>query len=142
MIINFFMNIPYIEKSYKTILFLYVISANDLLIGLCIAIFPLLHQRKNTLFYYRRTYVTYCLLYQSPHNQSLLAKVWVRKLSLSTILIVHLRRRWTYKIDAFTRSAKDSGPIYAFIGVGFVLIINLLSLVIDSHKPHLLLSCD
>ena len=72
--VNFFMNIPYIEKSYKTILFLYVISANDLLIGLCIAIFPLLHQRKNTLFYYRRTYVTYCLLYQSPHYQSLLAK--------------------------------------------------------------------
>ena len=72
--VNFFMNIPYIEKSYKTILLLYVISVNDLLIGLCIAIFLLLHQRKNTLFYYRRTYITYCLLSQSPHNQSVLAK--------------------------------------------------------------------
>ena len=34
------------------------------------------------------------------------------------------------------------GAIYAFMGVGFVLIINLFSLVIDSHKAHLLLSCD
>ena len=34
------------------------------------------------------------------------------------------------------------GAIYAFIGVGFVLIINLFSLVIDSHKAHLLLSWD
>jgi hypothetical protein len=32
------------------------------------------------------------------------------------------------------------GAIYAFMGVGFVLIINLFSLVIDSHKAHLLLS--
>lgn len=47
--INYFMNIPYIAKSYKTIYFLYVISVNYLLIGLCIAIFPFLHQRKNTL---------------------------------------------------------------------------------------------
>lgn len=47
--INFFMNIPYIAKSYKTILFLYVISVNDLLIGLYLAIFLLLQQRKNTL---------------------------------------------------------------------------------------------
>ena len=34
------------------------------------------------------------------------------------------------------------GAIYAFMGVGFVLIINLFSLVIDSHKTHLLLSWD
>ena len=34
------------------------------------------------------------------------------------------------------------GAIYAFMGVGFVFIINLFSLVIDSHKAHLLLSWD
>ena len=34
------------------------------------------------------------------------------------------------------------GAIYAFMGVGFVLIINLFSLVIDSHKAYLLLSWD
>ena len=34
------------------------------------------------------------------------------------------------------------GAIYAFMGVGFVFIINLFSLVIDSHKIHLLLSYD
>ena len=46
-------------------------------------------------------------------------KVWMRKLSLSTILIMHLRRRWTYKIDTFTRNAKDSGRNICFHGSRF-----------------------
>ena len=54
--------------------FLYVISVNYLLISLYLAIFLLLHQRKSTWYNSKWTDITYCLLPQTPHYQSLLAK--------------------------------------------------------------------
>jgi len=54
--------------------FLYVISVNYLLIILYLAIFLLLHQRKSTWYNSKWTDITYCLLPQTPHYQSLLAK--------------------------------------------------------------------
>ena len=54
--------------------FLYIISVNNLLIGLCLVIFLLLHQKKNTLCNSKWTDITYYLLSQTPHYQSLLTK--------------------------------------------------------------------
>ena len=62
------------QNPIKRSTFLYVISVNDLLIGLCLAIFLLLHQRKNTLYNSKQTDINYCLLSQNPHYQSLLVK--------------------------------------------------------------------
>ena len=54
--------------------FLYITPVNVLLIGLCLTIFLLLHQRKNTLCNSKRTDINHCLLSQNPHYQSLLVK--------------------------------------------------------------------
>ena len=62
------------QNLIKRSTFLYVISVNYLLISLCLAIFLLLHQRKSTWYNSKWTDITYCLLPQTPHYQSLLAK--------------------------------------------------------------------
>ena len=72
--INFFMTFPTQQDLIRRSIFLYVISVHYLLTSLCLAIFLLFHQRKNTLFYYTRTYITYCLLPQGPPHQSLLGE--------------------------------------------------------------------
>ena len=62
------------RKFYKTIYFFVRYLCKLLLINLCLAIFLLLHQRKNTWYNSKWTDITYCLLSQAPHYQSLLAK--------------------------------------------------------------------
>lgn len=63
------------QNLIKRSTFLYVISVNYLLIGLCLIIFLLLHQRKNTLCNSKWTDITYCLLSQIPHYQLLLGEI-------------------------------------------------------------------
>ena len=62
------------QNLIKRSTFFYFISVNYLLIGLCLIIFLLLHQRKNTLCNSKRTDINHCLLSQNPHYQSLLVK--------------------------------------------------------------------
>ena len=70
------------KNLIKRSTFLYVISVNDLLIGLRLAIFLLLHQRKNTLCNSKRTDINYCLLSQNPHYQSVLGEIQDEKVAV------------------------------------------------------------
>ena len=137
------MNIPYIEKSYKTILFLYVISVNDLLIGLRLAIFSTSSPEKEYLILLQEN-ICHILSSLSKSSLSIIAgkkSGWESCRSLLYSLctcggVEHIKLMHSQGMQRIL------GAIYAFMGVGFVLIINLFSLVIDSHKTHLLLSWD
>ena len=122
--------------------FLYVISVNYLLISLYLAIFLLLHQRKSTWYNSKWTDITYCLLPQTPHYQSLLAKSLGERVASLLYSLCTCGTVEHIKLMHSQGTQRLLGTIYAFMGIVFVLIINLFSLVIDSHKAHLLLSWD
>lgn len=136
--INFFRNVPYIAKSYKTIYFF---------------LFYLCKLPINWLMpYYFSTSSPekkYLMQFQTNRYQPLSS---LSKPSLS--IVVGKKSGWEscrsplyslytcgtvehIKLMHSQGTQRILGAIYAFMGVGFVLIINLFSLVIDSHKAHL-----
>ena len=123
--------------------FLYIISVNDLLIGLRLTIFSTSSPEKEYLIQFQMN--RYHLL-SSLSNPSLSIVIGRNSgwescrsplYSLCTCgTVEHI------KMMHSQGTQRILGTIYAFMGVGFVLIINLFSLVIDSHKAYLLLSWD
>ena len=141
--INFFTNVPYIAKSYKTIYFFVRYLCKLPINWLMPCYFSTSSPEKEYLMQFQMN--RYHLL-SSLSNLSLSIVIdkksgWESCRSPLYLLctcgsVEHI------KLMHSQGPQRILGAIYAFMGVGFVVIINLFSLVIDSHKAHLLLSWD
>ena len=141
--INFFMNIPYTEKSYKTIYFFVCYLCKRSINWLTPCYFSTSSPEKEYLMQFQTN--RYQLL-SSLSKPSLSIGAgrnsgWESCRSLLYSLctcgtVEHIKLMHSQGIQRIL------GAIYAFMGIVFALIINLFSLVIDSHKAYLLLSCD
>ena len=137
------MNIPYIEKFYKTIYFFVRYLCKLPINWLMYSYFSTSSPEKEYLILLQENI---CHLLSSLSKSSLSIVVgkkfgWESCRSLLYSLctcggVEHIKLMHSQGMQRIL------GAIYAFMGVGFVLIINLFSLVIDSHKAHLLLSWD
>ena len=123
------------------IYFLYVISVNDLLIGLLPCYFSTSSPEKEYLILLQKN-IYHLLSSLSKSSSSIIVGKKSGLESCRSLLyslctcgaVEHIKLMHSQGMQRIL------GAIYAFMGVGFVLIINLFSLVIDSHKAHLLLS--
>ena len=139
--INFFMSIPYTKKSYKTIQFFVRYLCKLPINQLIPCYFSTSSPEKEYLIQFQMN--RYHLL-SSPSNPSLSIVIGKKSGCESCLsLLYSLCTCGTVEHIKLMHSQGTQrllGTIYAFMGIVFVLIINLFSLVIDSHKAHLLLS--
>ena len=141
--INFFRNVPYIAKSYKTIYFFVCYLCKLPINWLMPYYFSTSSPEKEYLMQFQ-TNRDHLLSSLSKPSLSIVVgrnSGWESCRSLLYSLctcgaVEHI------KLIHSQGTQRILGAIYAFMGVGFVLIINLFSLVIDSHKAYLLLSWD
>ena len=141
--INFFMNISYIAKSYNTIYFFVRYLCKLPINWLTPCYYSTSSPYKEDLMQFPIN-IYHLLFSSSKGSLSIIVgkkSGWESCRSLLYSLctcggVEHI------KLMHSQGTQRILGAIYAFMGVGFVLIINLFSLVIDSHKTHLLLSWD
>ena len=141
--INFFRNVPYIAKSYKTIYFFVCYLCKRSINWLMPCYFSTSSPEKE-----------YLMQFQTNRYQLLssLSKPWLS-------VVIGKKSGWEscrsplyllctcgtvehIKLIHSQGTQRILGLIYAFMGIVFVAIINLFSLVIDSHKACVSLSWD